>query len=64
MARMTDPGAAFSAIYIATAKVVPPEIPVKTPSFAANLRDHSIPTGPGGSAARARLVGVAARSAA
>src|SRR6266540_799062 len=33
MHRITEPGSAFSAICMATAKVEQPEIPVKMPSF-------------------------------
>src|SRR4029453_498117 len=46
MARITDPGAAFSATCMATAKVEPPEMPVKMPSFCASARAHFTPSGP------------------
>jgi len=47
MARITEPAAAFSASFIATAKVAPLEMPQKMPSFAASARAHLMPSGPG-----------------
>ena len=38
---------AFSATCMVAANVAPPEMPVKIPSLAASLRDHSMPAGPG-----------------
>ena len=46
MQRMTLPGAAVAAFCMAMAKVPPPEMPVKMPSFWASLRDHSMASGP------------------
>jgi hypothetical protein len=44
---MTAPESARPAIWIATAKVAPPEMPVKMPSFRASFFDQSMATGPG-----------------
>ena len=47
MHRITEPGSARSATCRATAKVEPPETPVRMPSFEASSRAHLIPSGPG-----------------
>jgi hypothetical protein len=43
---MTEPGSAVSAIFIETAKVEPPEMPVKMPSLRASCRAQFMPSAP------------------